>query len=100
MAEKEVSQSTTLLTFLGSLGAILIFALIIFIAYLPNRPDAVDAQTTANRQAKADEARAQGLAKLNGYELINAETGSARIPVEVAMEMTVSAYQAPAATED
>ena len=43
-----------MLTFLGSLGAILIFSLILFIAYLPHRPAPVDAQVVATRQAKAD----------------------------------------------
>ncbi|MGJ8649798.1 MAG: hypothetical protein ACSHX4_05520 [Opitutaceae bacterium] len=79
MSEQEVSKCNFLLTFLGSLGAILIFALIIFVAYLPNRPDAVDTQVVADRQAKVDEIRAQGVAKLGN--------------IDAAMEQTISAYQ-------
>ena len=60
MSEAKISKSNTLLTFLGCLGALLVFVLIIFIAYLPNRPERVDAQVYATRQAKADESRAAG----------------------------------------
>ncbi|MGJ8654134.1 MAG: hypothetical protein ACSHX8_12750 [Opitutaceae bacterium] len=78
-SESKCCSCGNLLTFLGSLGAILIFALILFVAYLPNRPAAVDAEVNAARQAKADETRAQGIAKLGN--------------IESAMEATVSAYQ-------
>lgn len=93
MSETQVSKGNSLLTFLGSLGAILIFVLILFIAYLPNRPAPVDAQIAAARQAKADEARAAGIKKLTSFEVINAESGIARIPIEEAMLLTVAAYQ-------
>ncbi len=79
MSHSEVSKSNHVLTFLGSLGAILIFALVIFVAYLPNRPDPVAAETNATRQTKADESRAQGTAKLGA--------------IDTAMELTVNAYQ-------
>jgi len=92
MSATQVSKGNSLLTFLGSLGAILIFALILFIAYLPNRPDAVNAQVNADRQAKADEARAAGIQKLTTYEVINAEAGTVRIPIKDAMQLTVDAY--------
>jgi len=93
MSETEVSKSNFLFTFLGSLGAILIFVLIIFLAYLPNRPAPVSAQIDADRQTKADEARAAGISKLQGYEVLNKEAGSVRIPIEKAMELTVNSYK-------
>ncbi len=93
MSETQVTKSSLLLTFLGSLGAILIFVLILFVAYLPNRPDAVNAQVNAARQAKADEARAAGIEKLSNYEVIDAATGTARIPIEEAMKLTVANYE-------
>ncbi len=99
MSEKEVSKGNKLFTFLGSLGAILIFVLILFIAYLPNRPDSVNAQANADRQAKADESRAKEQAKLTGYEVVNAQAGKVRIPIEEAMELTVSSYQVSAKTD-
>jgi len=92
MSETQVSKSNSLLTFLGSLGAILIFVLILFLAYLPNRPEPVNAQTAADRQAKADESRAAGIQKISNFEVINAESGTVRIPIEDAMEFTVAAY--------
>ena len=92
MSETQVSKSSSLLTFLGSLGAILIFALILFVAYLPNRPDPVNAQVNADRQAKADEARAAGMKKLNNYEVIDASAGTARIPIQEAMNLIAANY--------
>jgi hypothetical protein len=92
MSETQISKSNTLLTFLGCLGAFLVFVLIIFIAYLPNRPERVDAQVYATRQAKADESRAAGIQKLTNYELIDAEAGTARIPIEEAISLTIAGY--------
>ena len=92
MSQNQISKSNTLLTFLGCLGAFLVFVLIIFIAYLPNRPERVDAQVYATRQAKADESRAAGIQKLTNYELIDAEAGTARIPIEEAISLTIAGY--------
>jgi hypothetical protein len=93
MSDSQVSKGNFLLTFLGSLGAILIFLLILLVAYLPNRPAPVDAEVKAARQAKADEARAAGIKKLTSLEVIDAEAGTARIPIEDAMSMTVENYE-------
>ena len=92
MSEAKISKSNTFLTFLGCLGALLVFVLIIFIAYLPNRPERVDAQVYATRQAKADESRAAGIQKLTNYELIDSEAGIARIPIEDAISLTIISY--------
>ena len=92
MSETKISKSNTFLTFLGCLGAFLVFVLIIFIAYLPNRPERVDAQVYATRQAKADESRAAGIQKLTNYELIDAEAGIVRIPFEDAISLTIASY--------
>ena len=92
MSETQISKSNTFLTFLGCLGAFLVFVLIIFVAYLPNRPERVDAQVYATRQAKADESRAAGVQKLTNYELIDAEAGTARIPIEEAISLTIASY--------
>ena len=92
MSEIQISKSNTFLTFLGCLGAFLVFVLIIFVAYLPNRPERVDAQVYATRQAKADESRAAGVQKLTNYELIDAEAGTARIPIDEAISLTIASY--------
>lgn len=78
-------------TFLGSLGAILIFALIIFLAYLPNLPEPVDQAAYEERQAKADQARAEGIAKISKYAV--AADGSIQIPVDAAMDLVTSEYK-------
>ena len=90
MSDQTTSQSKWP-TFLGSLGAILIFAMIIFLAYLPHRPDPIDASIAATRQAKADEARAAGIAKVSKYA-VNGD-GSIQIPVKAAMKIVVQAYK-------
>ena len=92
MSETKISKSNTFLTFLGCLGGFLVCVLIIFIAYLPNRPERVDAQVYATRQAKADESRAAGIQKLTNYELIDAEAGTVRIPIEDAISLTIASY--------
>ncbi len=92
MSEAKISKSNTFLTFLGCLGAFLVFVIIIFIAYLPNRPERVDAQVYATRQAKADESRAAGIQKLTNYELIDTEAGIVRIPIEDAISLTIASY--------
>ena len=92
MSKSSTSKSNAVLSFLGSLGAILIFALILFLAYLPTRPVPVDASVKEARQINADEARASGLKKITSYEVINAEQGIARIPIEEAMSLTIQAY--------
>lgn len=92
MSEKQASKSNFLLSFLGGVGAILIFLIILFLAYLPNRPAPVDAAVVAERQAKADEARAAGIKKLTSLEVIDANAKVARIPISDAMQLTVSSY--------
>ena len=72
------SFSNLLLSVLGGLGAFLIFGIVVFVAYLPNRPDPVDSETHAKRQIAADESRAQGIAKLGN--------------LDVAMEATVNSF--------
>lgn len=83
-------KNALLFTLLGSLGAILIFVLVIFLAYLPNRPEPIDTAIAKARQAKADEARAAAAAKLNNY--VVAANGSVQIPITEAMELVVKDY--------
>ena len=93
MSQSELSTGNRLLSLVGIIGAILVFAVIFFVAYLPSRPAPVDQAVNEARQAKADEARAAGLAKLSSYEVIDAEAGVVRIPIEEAMAATVAAYK-------
>jgi len=94
MSQPELSTSNRLLSLVGIIGAMLVFGAILFVAYLPSRPDPVDQAVNEERQAKADEARAAGVAKLAGFEVIDAEAGIVRIPIADAMDSTVAAYKA------
>jgi hypothetical protein len=94
MSQPELSTSSRLLSLVGIIGALLAFAAILFVAYLPSRPDPIDQAVNEERQAKADEARAAGVAKLVGFEVIDAAAGTVRIPIADAMDSTVAAYQA------
>ena len=80
-----------LATFLGCLGAILIFALVVLLAYIPYRPEPIDKDVAEERQAKADQARAEGVAKITKYA-VNAD-GSVQIPVETAMDLVIEDYK-------
>jgi hypothetical protein len=94
MSQPELSTSSRLLSLVGIIGAILVFAAILFVAYLPSRPAAIDQAVNDERQAKADQARAEGVAKLIGFEVIDAGAGTIRIPIADAMDSTVAAYNA------
>jgi len=91
---EEPSINNNVLTFLGSIGAIATFAVVVFVAYLPQQADPADQAAKEARQTKADESRAAGIAKLEGYEVVNAPAGVVRIPVDVAMDQVTKAYQA------
>ena len=93
MSQSELSTSSRLLSLVGIIGAILVFAAILFVAYLPSRPAAVDQAANEARQTKADVARAAGVAKLTGFEVIDADAGTVRIPIADAMDSTVAAYK-------
>ncbi|MFP4156626.1 MAG: hypothetical protein ACLFU4_03325 [Opitutales bacterium] len=80
-----------LFSFLGSLGAILIFVLIIYLAYLPNRGEPIDAEAAAERKAKAVESLAAGQSKISEYAVDS--DGRIQIPVERAMEQVLREYR-------
>lgn len=96
MSHDEPTLNNTVLTFIGTLGALATFALIIFIAYLPTQADPADAAAHEARQIKADEARAAGIAKLEGYEVVSAPDQIARMPISDAMQQVVATYTAEA----
>ena len=93
MKQPASNTNNSLLTFVGAIGAILIFALIIFVAYLPNISDPADQDVRDKRQSDADAVRAEGVAKLNRYELIDKDSGIVRIPIDKAKSLTLQAYK-------
>lgn len=94
MSQTESSTILRLLSLSGIIGVILIFAVILYVAYLPARPPAVDEDVNEKRKIAADDARAAGLAKISEYEVIDAEAGTVRIPIEDAIDLTISEYRA------
>ena len=71
--------------------AILVFLLILVVTYLPNKPPGIDSEIKEQRVNEAETIRAEGVKKLNLLEL-NA-TGSAKIPINRAMELILSEYR-------
>lgn len=90
---EKVSNTSVFYSFLGGIGAILIFLLILMVAYLPNRPEPVDQSVEEDRQLKADEARAAGIKKISEFAVVNADQGVFQIPVEDAIELTLREYR-------
>ena len=92
MSQKESFTVNRLLSLTGIVGVILVFAVILYVAYLPGRPPAVDYKVAEKRKQDADETRAAGQAKITGYEVIDADAGLVRIPIDEAMDLTVVEY--------
>lgn len=96
----EPSDAKALTSALGWVGVILLFALIVFIAYLPNRPPPVDHAVVEARLSTLAELRAREHSLLHSYAWVDASSGVVRIPIERAMELTVARIsplsQAPA----
>lgn len=90
MGKNDSKFSSLFSIIFGSL-AILIFLLILVVTYLPNKPEAVDSALKLDRINQAETIRAEGIKKLNLLE-INPDT-SAKIPIERAMELTLSEYR-------
>jgi len=75
------------------LGCLLIFAAIMVVAYLPNRPDPVTQQLAVQRGATASESLAAQETTATTYGWVNQNEGIVRIPVERAMKITVEEMQ-------
>jgi hypothetical protein len=95
------------ITFLAVIGCFLIFLLVLYVAYLPSRPQEVgpaanltDAErlernllTPGERKARLDELRAREQAAARGYAWIDQEKGIVRLPIERAVELTATELQ-------
>jgi hypothetical protein len=73
--------------------ALLLFLFILFVTYLPNQPESINADLKEERSKQADLIRAEGLNALNAFELIDSDKGTFSIPIDRAMELTLSDYQ-------
>lgn len=97
--DPEPSDRKALFSALGWLGVFFLFALIVVIAYLPNR---AASQYEVDRQARFEikrdlDARQERLATT--YDWVNRNDGVVRIPIERAMELTVRELRGRSTTE-
>jgi len=94
MKTNEIEPSSNMLiSLLGSAGALLLFALIIWLTYIPTRSDKVDIATRTQRENQLVETKARATKTLNNYSIVNSAEGIYRIPIEKAMQLTVESYQ-------
>lgn len=73
-------------------AGILLFVLIIWIAYVRNPKEGVDAALVAQRESDLKAIQAQGMEKITSYGVVDAQAGIYRIPVADAMELVVKQY--------
>lgn len=85
----EPSDNRALLSALAWIGVILLFVLIVWIAYLPTRPQPLDQALIEQRKKTLADVRAKQFKLVNSYEIIDAQNKIVRIPVERAMELTI-----------
>lgn len=85
----EMSTAQKTLLVLGILGAICLFAVIVAIAYLPNRPLPVDQVQVEERRDTLVEVRAEQHRRAHTYGWIDEPNGIVHIPIRRAVELTV-----------
>lgn len=78
---------------IGYIGTFLLFAVIVAIAYLNNRPEPVDQATVEKRFATLADVTARQKAAISEYSVVDPTKGIVRIPVERAMEITLRELQ-------
>lgn len=89
-------------SFVAIVGCFLAFALVVWLAYLPNRGPGVtvdikqvseDMQwkySAEGRRTRLDENRAREIDELNNYAWVDQSAGIVRVPIDTAMELIVS----------
>lgn len=95
-ATEEVQQPTFsnyTLSVIGAIITFLLFVLILVIAYLPLRPAPVNTEVNQIRTDKYNKVSADQKALVQGYAWVNQQEGSVRIPIDVAMKLTVERLQ-------
>lgn len=82
------SRANYILSFLGALGGILLFAIIVLVAYAPNRAPSINKQQAGVRAERLRELRSKDIEELSTYSVLDKEAGKVRLPIERAMELT------------
>ncbi len=92
-ANENENNSSLGITLFASVAGILLFALIIWLTYLPTHSSQVDAALKSQRELQLVETKAKATETLSNYAMISSTDGIVRIPIEQAMELTVETYQ-------
>jgi len=91
--EIETSWSNRTLSVIGGIGFILLFLLILWVAYLPYRPDPIAEVQGKQRLENLREVENASAETTTTYGVGNPQEKSYRIPVEEAMRLTVEKYR-------
>ncbi len=85
------SSSGSWVTVAAAIGGFAIFALIVFIAYLPQKPAPLPEGTLTPEQRKAalTELRAKEKAAATTYGWVDQAAGIVRIPIDEAVKLTI-----------
>ena len=83
----------SILSIVGVTAGLLIFALILYLAYVPNRPGLVDAARIEQRELFLAQNEAEQVERANNYSWVNRQQGIVRIPIDQAMDLTVKEWQ-------
>ncbi len=87
----ETSHSNWTLSVIGALGTMLLFGLLIFIAYYVPASDRepATAELVAQRKATLAEMQATEASAATSYKVLNKETDQVQIPIDEAMKLVV-----------
>jgi len=80
------------ISILGALGCILLFLFILLLTYIPDSEADPMATTVEQRTANLEEVRTKAAREMVSLEVIDAEEGTYKIPIDQAMEITVREY--------
>lgn len=78
------------------LGGLALFAFIVGLAYLPQRPAPIQqgALTPREREDRLRDLRAKELKQATSYSWIDQQKGALQLPIDRAMELTIQEYNA------
>ncbi len=96
MSESEAFESSwgnRTLSVIGGVGFILLFLLILWVAYLPYRPEPIAEVQAKTRLENLSEIENASTEAITTYGVVNPQEGVYRIPVEEAMRLTVEKFR-------
>lgn len=96
MSETASSSKTSWMTFAAVIGGFTIFALILLVAYLPQKPAPLPegSKTPEERLAALAELRAKEKTGATSYGWVDQSKGIVRLPLDRAVELTVQELNA------